>query len=105
MSSINEFPYNMQNMKKAEAKPFVPYGCVRNFFTTHQDAQEHHAYDIAQCFLTQALATARLLIDNGEDIAGFRFNHEVIIDAISGIETQIEMALKALEHQPKGDAV
>lgn len=97
MNSIAQIPYNMQNSEKSE--PFVYYGCAKHFFTTHSKANEANAYDVAHMLLTQALATTSLLIDNGESIDGFRFRHDIIINAISGIETQIEMAIKALEHQ------
>ncbi|MFU8925106.1 hypothetical protein [Acinetobacter puyangensis] len=100
MNSIAHISPNMQNSEKSETEPFVYYGCAENFFTTHQQADESDSYDVVQMLLTQALATTKLLIDNGSSVElGFRFNHSIIVDAISGIETQIEMALKALNHQ------
>ena len=99
MNSIAQVPYNMQNNEKDDAEPYVYYGCADNFFTVHPKANDANSYDVAHMLLTQALATAKLLINNGESIDGFRFRHDIIINAISGMETQIEMAIKALEHQ------
>ncbi|MCH4246477.1 MAG: hypothetical protein LKF82_01355 [Acinetobacter populi] len=100
MNSIAHVIPDMQNSGSEESKPFVYYGCPENFFTTDQNADDADAHDVANILLTQALATAKLLIDNGSSIKlGFRFSHSIIIDAISGMETQIEMALKALNHQ------
>ena len=105
MNSIAQVPYNMQNTEKGDAEPYVYYGCAKHFFTTHSKANEANAYDVAQMLLTQALATTKLLIDNGSSVElGFRFNHSIIVDAISGIETQIELAIKALEHQVQESA-